>query len=407
MAKAAISPVLLLLLLLPLPRIFAFHQSMLPAAPTRTAVHPRLTAWLQIRAAADGGVSKPDQPMRKRITRFSSTTGKLPLLVLTIVPLAFGSYETAIQLVGALSDVHALLLQCGTYAIACAFVCIVRLLRERNVRVTRFEWQAGIQLGLCISVAATLQSLGLQRTTAMRAGFLVRLSTIFVPIIEAVLRRRRLGLLLSAAVSSTFLGVVLMVLSPAGAVPGMRAATWTGDALVALSTVFYTIHILRLSVLAKAGAQPWPLATAKSATQFVASTICLLSLCLSAGLSIRGTVLGAPPALPHTVLFTGIVTCAFPMWAQGYGQQTVRAAHATLIYATAPVWNALFAAVLLGERLAPRALLGACFLMLGMVSAMVASARDDVEDEGKRSARGDALRRVHSVPAASGRYELK
>ena len=53
-----------------------------------------------------------------------------------------------------------------------------------------------------------------------------------------------------AAVSSTILGMVLMVLSPAGAATGVRGATWSGDALVALSTVFYTLHIMRLGVLA-------------------------------------------------------------------------------------------------------------------------------------------------------------
>jgi len=92
-------------------------------------------------------------------------------------------------------------------------------------------------------------------------------------------------------------------------------------------------------------------------------------------------VLGLPPAFALTVLFTGIVTCAFPMWAQGYGQRSVRAAHASVIYATSPVWNAVIAAFVLGERIAPLALLGACFLLLGMLSAVVASTSDGNDDE--------------------------
>ena len=51
--------------------------------------------------------------------------------------------------------------------------------------------------------------------------------------------------------------------------------------------------------------------------------------------------------------FTGLATCALPMWAQGYGQQRVRASHASLIYTTAPAWTALFAGCVPVSRLIP------------------------------------------------------
>ena len=132
----------------------------------------------------------------------SSNNSKLPLLILTTVPIAFGFYATAIRLAGPLSDTHALVLQCMTYAIACCAIGSVRFVlyllhhcrRRLNtattttsiMKVTKLEWTSGIQLGLLIAIAATLQSLGLQRTTAIRAGFLVRLSTIFVPLIDSL-----------------------------------------------------------------------------------------------------------------------------------------------------------------------------------------------------------------------------
>merc|ERR1711871_1394387 len=144
----------------------------------------------------------------------------------------------------------------------------------------------------------------------------------------------------------------MMVISPSAAIGGVRVASWEGDALVALSALFYTLHILRLSVLAPR-CNPWPLTTSKSTTQMLGSQMLLVSLCVGSGVPLRASVNGVPPVLLKTMLYTGIVTCAFPMWAQGYGQQSVRPSHATLIYATAPVWNAAIAALLLGERLAP------------------------------------------------------
>ena len=90
--------------------------------------------------AAANGVAKLD------------LSDKLPLLVLAMVPVVFGSYATAVKLSGKLSDVHAMLLQYGMYTTAFFSVCVVRLLSEGNVKVTRFEWCAGIELGMWISV---------------------------------------------------------------------------------------------------------------------------------------------------------------------------------------------------------------------------------------------------------------
>ena len=158
-----------------------------------------------------------------------------------------------------------------------------------------------------------------------------------------------------------------MVLSPGA--PGVRMATWQGDALVALSALFYSGHILRLGRLAPENS-PLALATAKSVTQFACTLIALGSLlAFSSPLSLTSLVPNAMFA--KAVLFTGTFTCAFPMWAQGFAQQTVRPTHASLIYATAPVWNALIAAAVLGQTMAPRALAGACLLMVGMGLSLV------------------------------------
>ena len=350
-----------------------------------------------------------------------STTSKLPLLILTTVPMAFGSYATAIRLAGPLSDTRALVLQCMTYAIACCAIGGVRfvlyLLHRRRrqldtattttsanasasiMRVTKLEWISGMQLGLLIAIAATLQSLGLQRTTAIRAGFLVRLSTIFVPLIDSLYIQHKLpSKLMITALMSSLVGVLLMVLSPTATVGTggstiIGATTLVGDVLVALSAVFYSTHILRLGYLAPK-CNPMSLATTKSLTQLIISTFILsfsllfhnIKNSLSSSSSVLSSIIigqqlsmkiNIPStALYHIALYTGIVTCAFPMYAQGYGQQYIKSSYASLIYATAPVWNAIIAAVILKERLNIRGMIGAGFLIVGMISAIVASVRD-------------------------------
>jgi drug/metabolite transporter (DMT)-like permease len=263
------------------------------------------------------------------------------------------------------------------------------------MKVTILEWKSGIQLGLLIAIAATLQSLGLQRTTAIRAGFLVRLSTIFVPLIDSLYIQRRVpSKVMIGALMSSLVGVLLMVLSPTTtfgiattAIGGgsSSATTWVGDILVALSAVFYSTHILRLGVLAPK-CNPMSLTITKSLTQlFISQLLLLFSLLVTTikSLSLSSSSIGQqlsikniPPILYRIALYTGSVTCAFPMYAQGYGQQYIKSSYASLIYATAPVWNAIIAAVILKERLNTRGMMGAGFLIIGMISAIVASVRD-------------------------------
>ena len=300
--------------------------------------------------------------------------GKLPrLLALSTVPVALGAYAPAVQMAGKLSDPHAVLLQCSTYLVAVASVGTIRMARERSNRVPPATWRAGIELGLWISFAALLEILGLQRTTAARAGFLVRLSTVIVPVADAVLRRAWPSQLVGAAVGCSLIGVVLMVCSPETVGSTFAGSTLLGDGLMALAAVFYSGHIVRLSMLAPTS-EAWPLATAKSLTQL---TCCAVPLALLA--STRGAasaLLPMPTGLWRIALFTGTVTCAFPMWAQGFGQQVFRASHVSLIYAMAPVWNAIIARLLLGQRLRPRAFAGACFVCVAMVMSIVATASD-------------------------------
>ena len=93
------------------------------------------------------------------------------------------------------------------------------------------------------------------------------------------MRRTWLPKRLLAAVLLSAVGVAfIMASSPAGV--SVRQATVLGDGLVALSAVLYSAHILRLSAIVRdrrgeTPISPWPLATAKAATQLVCSAAAL------------------------------------------------------------------------------------------------------------------------------------
>lgn len=284
------------------------------------------------------------------------------------VPVALGAYAPAVQLAGELSDKQAIMLQCGTYAVALVALGGVHLASQRaRARIPRSTWRSGIELGLWLSLAGALELLGLQRTDAARAGFLVRLSTAIVPLAEAVCERRAPTPRTCAAVSISSVGAALVILTPG--VGAAFSSTIAGDCLVACAALLYSGHIVRLSSLAP-NHDPLPLAITKAATGML-----FAQLTLAVGYLWRGSAtmhLRTIPRLWRTALFTGLVTCAFPAWAQSFGQQRVRASQASLVVATAPVWNAVFAAWLLGQQLTRRALLGASLMICGQLLSIFA-----------------------------------
>ena len=55
------------------------------------------------------------------------------------------------------------------------------------------------------------------------------------------------------------------------------------------------------------------------------------------------------------VLWTGVVTTAYPTWAQSFGQRSVPPSTAAVVYTAQPLWSAAFGAAALGERLESQA----------------------------------------------------
>lgn len=67
------------------------------------------------------------------------------------------------------------------------------------------------------------------------------------------------------------------------------------------------------------------------------------------------------------VLWTGLVTCAYTIYAQSYGQSRVNPSDANLIYTFQPVWTSLIAFFLLGETLGPSGFVGGALIGLAVV----------------------------------------
>ena len=137
--------------------------------------------------------------------------------------------------------------------------------------------------------------------------------------------------------------------------------------LILAAAFLYSLHVVRLGTYARQ-TMPLQLAAAKATTETVLSVVAVITLGLGGGDAAIGQFLhevsmaSIPPAAIGAILWTGLVTCAYTIFAQSYGQARVSPTEANLIYSTQPLYTALFGYILLGETLGPSGVVGAALI---------------------------------------------
>ena len=279
-------------------------------------------------------------------------------------------------------------------------------------------WAAGGELGAYLFFGNFFQVLGLQWTTVDRAAFIVQLTTVIVPCLEASVLFANKPLSARTWIGCLLAAVGVLVLSSESVdqiSPGALSVDTSiyslfqgaqGDALVAVAALFYSIHVIRLGSIAP-NVPPLRLAVAKACfeTLYALATLILIAVCSTTGLSSGFPLLpeqnggwlaahfppaedmevfaaavagGAVPgsewnAIVSAALWCGVMTCAYTIWAQSFGQRDVRPADANLIYTSQPIFSAAIAALWLGETLTPQGLVGGGIIIVALLVSIAPS----------------------------------
>jgi drug/metabolite transporter (DMT)-like permease len=254
----------------------------------------------------------------------------------------------------------------------------------------------GIELGSYLFIGNCLQVVGLESIPADRAAFLVQLTTVMVPILQATFARDFSFIPSTTWVACilAFAGVIIMGFDdgPGGLDVGeelfhrMGGDVVThgflfsgGDTLIILAALCYSMHVIRLGKYAKL-TNPLELAASKATVEAILSVALVLGL-LAIPSWIGDSIQLFPlvenesrdiqmyfSQLQYTIsegtfppdgflkaiaasLWTGLVTCAYTIYAQSFGQRRVDPTDANLIYTMQPIFSAIFAWALLGESL--------------------------------------------------------
>ncbi len=274
------------------------------------------------------------------------TANLLLLLAGAVWGMGFIAQETAME------DMGPFLFTALRFLLA-GLVVLPLAIREQLAADTPFslgDLKIYIPLGSVFFLALVLQQIGLITTTVTNAGFLTALYVILVPLLLLGVWREKQSRAIWPAAMLALGGIYLLS-------GGELSALVSGDWLVILGALFGAIHVIFVGRLGKANGKPFTLAS----MQFL--------VCGGLGL---GSYFAAPligmgegafswdaviATLPE-ILYAGIFSGALAFSLMAIAQQYADTSAAAILLSTESLFAALFAALLLGERLASIAYLG-------------------------------------------------
>lgn len=272
-------------------------------------------------------------------------------VVLAAVCIIWGA--TFIVVKKAVGDISILLFLTLRFSIAAVLLALLFGMRKGRPPV-RESLRGGITAGVFLFTGYVVQTFGLRYTTAAKTGFITGLYIPLVPILGALIYRRKPQLSEALGIVFAVVGTGMMTIQKDILSIGL------GDILVACSTIAYAIHILVLARYSKTADVGW-LATIQIAT---AAVLGWLIFWWAAPVEVRWT-----NAVWIALAVTSVLATAFAFSALTWAQKHTTATHAALILSLEPVFAWLASYVAAGEVLTGRGLAGAALILTGIVLA--------------------------------------
>ncbi len=215
---------------------------------------------------------------------------------------------------------------------------------------TGFTVRGGIILGVVLFIAASLQQVGIVKSTAGNAGFITSLYIIIVPF---------LGLFLKHKITlEVWIGAILAVVGLYFLSINRQFQMAPGDGLVLLSALFFAIHILLIGHYA-----PKTNVLLLSVIQFGVSAL----LNLAVAFMFETVTLNMISNALYPILYGGILSIGVAYTLQVVGQQNVAPSKAAIVLSLEAVFALLGGWLLLSETIPFRKGMGALIMFSGLI----------------------------------------
>jgi drug/metabolite transporter (DMT)-like permease len=215
-------------------------------------------------------------------------------------------------------------------------------------------------LGVTNAAGFVLQFKGQTMTTAANAALLINASTLFVAMASRIVFRERFGPLKVIAVLVGMAGVFLV--TTGGRPSAAMGAALRGDLLVLTAAFLWTFFILLNKQIVTA-----------HAVDVYALTVAMVTVTMVTAFPVALVFgIGGLPKLSAelwTVPYTAVFCTVAPFVLWTWGLKRITATTSSIVLLTEIVFALALAAVLLGERLSPVALVGSVLILTAVALA--------------------------------------
>ncbi len=238
-----------------------------------------------------------------------------------------------------------------------AFLLLLLPLPFTRRRLTRHSLVGGLVLGVLLFGGFAFQTLSLRYTSASNTAFLTGLNVVLVPLVSTFFFKKSLRFTVAVSALLAFSGLYLLC-------AGSDMSFNTGDVLGFICAIFIAVHIIYTGHYAGVCDTYW-------LTTIQIGMIGLLSFAAAA-------LAGDPVLVYYPGILKALVLCVlfatiFAFLVQTTMQRYITASTTAVIFCMEPVFAAITAYVISGERLGIKGVIGALLILSGMIISGIPS----------------------------------
>ncbi len=238
-----------------------------------------------------------------------------------------------------------------TYRFLLAALVMLPFCLVRRCPLSRGALGAGTLLGALLYVSYSMQTFGLQYTTAGNAGFITGLFVVFVPVLSVLILKQKPDGRSIAAVAIATVGLALLSLQH-------DLAVNQGDLLMLGCAFTYSLHIIYLS---------------RFTGKYDIILLTLVQMVIvTAGMALSAAVFETF-SLPQgalswtTIIICGVIASALAFYVQAFAQRVLSPVRTSVVLIMEPVFSVFFGMILLSESLSWRGWLGCALILTAML----------------------------------------
>lgn len=279
-------------------------------------------------------------------------------LALIACALMWGSTYVLVKYI--LDDIQPLPEVAYRFIIAASLMSII--LKIKGSKYFTHFYQGTI-LGLLLWIVYVPQTIGLQHTSAVNAGFIVSMYVLFVPVLSVILFKEKLS-------RNRIIGIIL-ALSGLWTVSGAQGKIESGDFLVLVSALGIALHMIATSYFAKKNSDPL--------------TLCFQQYLVIAILTTISTFIYHESWLFHkeSTLYILIYLAIFPSFLaflfQTLGEKYLSPVNTAFICILEPIFGVSLAWIFGGETIQINQILGGIAIIVAVIIAEIPNKKEKLK----------------------------